>query len=562
VDEAQAVEPEQADIELDDDDGEVIVRGRSKRVVAWLVLLVVGGAVAAAFVALVVGDPFRSRADPGLLSETAWPRPEAVPPLMLTDVTDDWQLISTAVAPAGAPLDPMVGGMATADLNTDGNVDLVVAHGSLQVFLWRDGAYGQPISLDVANAMAVTAADLDDDGWTDLLVARDGDRDTVFWGGPWIEAGTEPERTEFAGAAPSAGLLAGELSGDSRIDIVQLGRGRERGVPDVLWVADASEPRQFDPIRLSDDERYSLAGELVDVDLDGLLDIWVTRDVGWDTGGDSVFSRQGEPEGPWVDIAPDLGLDLAIDAMGVTVADLDGDADLDAYVSDLGDNEVMIRGDDGYQKAANTGAARIRPVGAPDAVVSSSWASGAADLNLDGRLDLVVANGGFPNGGMRNKIPFTDVTVQDSPALLLGIGDGRYVDVWAELEIDWDAPSRGLTIGDFDGDGDDDLVFLADDGAMRAFRNDSMASSITIAADPGCDTSGAVVTATQGDLVYQALLQPHTYGGAHRVGATIGVVDPNLTVEVRWPGGQTVDATPTATGDRPEVLIDCPADLG
>ena len=94
--------------------------------------------------------------------------------------------------------------------------------------------------------------------------------------------------------------------------------------------------------------------------------------------------------------------------MGVTVTDLDGDARLDAYVSDLGDNEQLMR-EDGNRFAAtyDTGAARIRPPGAPNEVISSSWASGATDLNLDGVLDIVVANGGFPTGNVRNKISDT-----------------------------------------------------------------------------------------------------------------------------------------------------------
>lgn len=97
------------------------------------------------------------------------------------------------------------------------------------------------------------------------------------------------------------------------------------------------------PTELPIAERFSLAGELIDADADDLLDIWITRDVGWARGGDTVLSRQGEPGGEWVDVAPDLGVALEVDGMGITLADLDGDD-----------------------------------------IVSSTWGTGALDVNLDG----------------------------------------------------------------------------------------------------------------------------------------------------------------------------------
>jgi hypothetical protein len=300
----------------------------------------------------------------------------------------------------------------------------------------------------------------------------------------------------------------------------------------------------------------------MDVDGDGLLDVWVTRDLGWDSGGDSVYSRRGDPDGPWIDIAPELGVALEIDGMGLTVADLNGDLELDAYVSDLGNNEVLIRDGDRFVSTRSTGAARIRPPGSDSSVVSSSWATGVIDLNLDGRLDLVVANGGSPDGGMSNKIPDTEVAVADPPALLIGVGNGQFVETWPDVNLPWTSASRGLTIGDIDNDGDDDIIFVAVDGSLTALENQmsgaSENASITIRPEAGCDSTGAIVTVLHSTGSYQAPLQRHTYGGAHAPAVVVGTPGRSVDVEVTWPDGTTFEEQIKTNSSPITVTASCP----
>jgi hypothetical protein len=80
-----------------------------------------------------------------------------------------------------------------------------------------------------------------------------------------------------------------------------------------------------------------------------------SRKVGWDTGGDSLYSRQGGLTGPQVGTAHRT--DFAIDSVGIIIADLNRDTMLDAYVSDLGDNEVPLRRDSRFEPTHDTGAA-------------------------------------------------------------------------------------------------------------------------------------------------------------------------------------------------------------
>ena len=218
--------------------------------------------------------------------------------------------------------------------------------------------------------------------------------------------------------------------------------------------------------------------------------------------------------------------------MGVTVADLDGDRVLDAYVSDVGDNELLVRPGSEFESLDGSGAARVRPPGAGSTVVSSSWASGATDVNLDGRLDLVVANGGFPDGDVSNKIPDTAIALDEPPAILLGDGSGRFVDTWPDLDVS--VVARGMSIADLDGDGDDDMVLMQQDGRLLALRNDVQTPSVTIRAAAACRVPGAVVGVVGSDVGYRSLLAPHTYAGAHSMDTIVGTRGDPVSVTVEF----------------------------
>ena len=549
-----AASPEDRSASVDNDRSVPPERTRSAQVLSWLFLIVLAGGVVG-FAVVTFGGASIDAAEPGFLQETQWDLPDDVALPVLNDATEHWglgdRLPSTSI-------DPMAGGLAVGDLDGDGDLDLVVAHGTVDIYLRDEHRFAPALSIS-DGAMAVTIFDVDDDNWPDLLIARSRDTDLVIWGGPWSSNRVEPtDITPLEGSAPSAALLAADLSGDGQVDIVRLGRGTERGAPDIIWIADPTRPRTFRSEPLGTDSRLSLAGELADIDHDGLVDLWVTRDIGWDTGADSLYSRLGNPTGPWVDIAETFGSDLQVDAMGVTLADLNDDRVLDAYISDLGDNEVLYGHHHQFAPANNTGAARIRPPGATDDIISSSWASGATDINLDGRLDLVVVNGGFASGGMRNKIPDTEIAVEDPPAVLLGIGGGRFVDVWTELGLQASGSARGLTIADLDDDGDDDFVFIEADGTLRAIQNNTTGNTVTVTADQNCDPTGAIVSAKTDDSVYTTLLRPHTFGGNHASAVTIGLLrDQPAEIIVIWVNGTTTTLDAPGIGPRRTLSAGC-----
>lgn len=535
---------------------------RSLLILAWLLLAaMIGLPFAIVGLALTSGDS--DNGEPGDLDEQVheWSGTDGPLPV-LEDVTGSWGLAD--FEPTGTT--PLSGGGAAADLDRDGALDLVVADGGIGLYFNNGDGFETGrgrVTSEVMTATSVAVGDLDGDSWVDVLVGQAEGVDVIIWGGSWtVDRDLSGAVTStLPGGEATTGLLVAELTGDGRQDILRLGYGsNESAAPDVIWTQTA--PRQFEAHPLPGSERRSLAAQIVDVDEDGLVDIWITRDVGWLDGGDSLYSRGDGSAGEWQDRAAEFGVDMEIDGMGLTVADVDADGALDAYVSDLGDNEIMARRGDGFRALDDTGAKRIRAPGAPRDVVSSSWGSAAGDINLDGRLDLVVVNGGFVGQDVPNKIPGADIAVEDPPAILLGRGDGQFADVWPELGLAWSGRSRGLVTGDFDADGDTDLVVLNRGEGVVAYRNDTTGPSVVVRSARPCSSAGVAVAVTSSNGSVTALLAPATFLGAHAAEIVIGTPPGEIEIEIRRPGELPERRQFLSSAGRRVVTVDCRDPIG
>lgn len=506
---------------------EELARERSRRLRRLFTasVLVIGATLLVSF-ALTLD---RSEGEQGSLTEVLYEWPGPVPPF--TDVTAAWGLETwrnTADFEAS-------GGVAVADVNRDGRTDLVVSGGDAVLYLGgEDGFEAEPVL--APDTVSTGVADLDGDGRLDILLGRERGSDLVFWGDSLF--GPERSVTELDSGDPTTGLVAADFDGDGSIDILRLGYGGERAALDIVWLQ--MTPRAFEAVELPDSRRRSLAAAVADFDGVAGLDIWVTRDIGWRTGGDSLYVRSGN--GEWVDRAPDYGTAMEIDGMGVTVADFTGDMQLDVYLSDLGDNELLrslapipdprrVT----YAKERDRGVGRIRAPGADSNIVSSSWGSGVADLNLDGYLDLVVANGGFPNSDVDNKIPGTSVAVADPPSIFLGLPGAflRWADIWSDLGLGWEGAGRGLALGDLDGDFDTDIVVSTRDAGLRVLRNDTEGSSVAVSVGPGCDPTGVFVTVLTASGPRSLPVAAPTFLGRHGPEFIIGTGGDAVTVPGR-----------------------------
>lgn len=440
-----------------------------QRIVFTALLVGAGLLVAIALVRLVgnalAADPI---GEPGALTETAWPVPEDLPLPTFTDVSQEWGVADWEMQGEN----PMRGGVAIGDLDGDNLPDLVVTGGSVAVYRNTGDGFVPVESSLAGDAISASIADLDADGRNDLIIGFFDAPMAVSYGG-W-----DSEPSTMGPVAFTTAAVVTDFNNDSRPDLAQLTYDGD----DQVWLGEGD--RSFTRSTLPNSDGYSMAASVFDATGDGSLNIWVTRDVGWADGPDSVYTWTGSG---FEDVSAQLGGAQAVDGMGVTAADLSGDGYLDVYVSDLGDNELLTSQptDDGARfelrtdsRASDLGVARIRPPNSGSDTISSSWSSGATDINHDGVLDLIVANGGFANGvQVPNKIDGTEIAIVDPPAVFLGRGDGTYVDVWADIWPEDEAPfvaaSRGMAIGDLDGDLDADIVMSNFAGGLMILRNDT-----------------------------------------------------------------------------------------
>jgi hypothetical protein len=185
---------------------------------------------------------------------------------------------------------------------------------------------------------------------------------------------------------------------------------------------------------------------------------------------------------------------------------------------------------------------------------------GFADLDLDGRLDLIVANGHIDDTvrNIRGNVGYAQ-----PPHLFQNLGNGKFQDVAATNGGDFALPrvGRGLALGDFDRDGDVDILLTANNGPACLFRNDvgsgNRALRLRLVGEKSNrDGIGAVVRLTSGGTTQMRMVRSgSSYLSQSELAVTFGVrkaehVD-QLTVE--WPAGGTQEFKDIAAGKAYEL---------
>jgi len=154
--------------------------------------------------------------------------------------------------------------------------------------------------------------------------------------------------------------------------------------------------------------------------------------------------------------------------MGIDVADFENSGIPGIAITNF-DNEMMAL----YRRDANgvySDIAMKTGVG-PSSRNSLGFGCLFFDPNLDGRLDLVAVNGHI-DATVRNIQKNTGYA--QAPHLFLNDGRGKFNDVAADVGPDFASPkvARGLAYGDFDNDGDQDLLISTNQGPAFLYRND------------------------------------------------------------------------------------------
>ena len=413
-------------------------------------------------------------------------------------------------------------GCAVADYDNDGDVDLYVTRwGANRLYRNRgDGRFEPAAAAGVADIRWGTSAafgDLDADGFLDLYVAN------------YLEFDLAAPPNEGKPCTGFKGLegFCGPMGLPGQADVLFRNRG----------------DGNFDDVSRSTgigrQELPALGVLFADYDEDGDQDIYVAND--------SEPNLLWRNDGDWAlrEVAAFAGVAYSEEGrsqagMGVDTADYDNDGDLDIYVTNFSEDVNTLYRNDGKGTFVDATAAAafggsVRPL--------LGWSTGFFDADNDGWQDLFVANGHlYPQleihpSGLR----------YPQRNLLYWNHGGRYREAGSESGqgLAVAKVSRGAAFGDYDNDGDTDLIVVNLNDTPTLLRNDGGNTNAWLGlelegVDGNRDGIGARVSVTtEGRTQVREVRRGYGYQSQHDGRLLFGLGEKRVDlVQIRWPSGR------------------------
>ena len=285
--------------------------------------------------------------------------------------------------------------------------------------------------------------------------------------------------------------------------------------------------------------RYGMTAVAADFDNDGWPDIFVACD------STASVLYKNKHDGTFEDVGLTAGVAYNEDGreqagMGVAVGDVRNTGSLDLFKTHFADDTPVIywNGGKGLFTDATSGAgiARFnRYVG---------WGAGFADFDNDGWLDLM-----WVNGNVYPEIEkYFDAYKHANPRLLLrNNGNGTFTDMSSRsgAGITDRHSSRGCAFGDFDNDGDVDVLIMNMNEPPSLLRNDAPAGNhwlklklVGVKSNRSAIGASAFVKAGGRRQRQDVLAQSSFYSqNDPRLHFGLGAATKAVAVELYWPSG-------------------------
>ncbi|HYY94282.1 MAG TPA: CRTAC1 family protein [Pyrinomonadaceae bacterium] len=296
---------------------------------------------------------------------------------------------------------------------------------------------------------------------------------------------------------------------------------------------------------LYDPSSKSLGVALLDYNDDGFLDLFVAND----TEPNKLYKNNGN--GTFTDVAVTAGVAFGESGapragMGVDAADYDGSGRQSLVIGNFTSESMALYHNDGG--GLFTDEARASGIGKVSEQ-SLTFATFFFDYDLDGLLDIFAVNGHVSDDIQKVQ---PQVRYAQPPHLFRNLGQKSFEEVTARVgrSLGHAIVGRGAAYGDYDNDGDLDLLVTTNGGPARLYRNDNANQNDVlrvrlVGTRSNRDAVGARVTVS-GTNNFKTWNMVHTgssYASQSELTLTFGLGKPDgtdraFTVEVVWPSGE------------------------
>ncbi|HEY7058193.1 MAG TPA: CRTAC1 family protein [Vicinamibacterales bacterium] len=435
---------------------------------------------------------------------------------------------------AGLAIEMYGMGVAAADYDNDGNVDLyVTALGANHLF--RNLGHGKfedvTAKAGVGSPGFSTSAmwfDYDKDGRLDLFVAH-----YVDW---------TPEKDLYCtlDGKNKSYCTPESYKGQSGSLYHNTGNGTFEDV--------TRKSGLYDPTS------KSLGVVMIDYNGDGWSDLFVAND----TQPNKLYRNR--KDGTFEDVATTAGVafneaGVARAGMGVDAADYDGSGRPSLIIGNFSNEMMALYSNEGNGLFIDE--APTSTIGKAS-LLTLTFGCFFFDVDLDGLLDIFAANGHVADDINRVQ---QKVTYAQPAHLFRNLGNKRFEEITTGAGAALNVPvvARGAAYGDFDNDGDLDLLVTTNNGPARLLRNDGgnrnrMLRVRTVGTQSNRDGIGARVTVTldNGQKRWAVVKSGSSYCSQSELPLTFGLgpAAKLKDIEVVWPSGRVDHVPGAAAGQR------------